>query len=70
MPQTEAGIHCIAACCSALCGASLAALPSNGHYEHSKHLQQAWQWADHHTQDPLKHLELYMLQRTACTCLQ
>ena len=44
-------------------------LPKNGHSKSHKHFIQAWQWADSHSQNSLKHLELYMLQCLLETCL-
>ena len=45
-------------------------LPMNGHSKNGSHFIQAWQWADSHSQDSLKHLELYMLQCLLHTCLE
>lgn len=50
-------------------GLPFAVLPDNGHSKSRQQFQQAWQWADRHVHDPLKHLEVYMLQCLLQTCL-
>ena len=50
-------------------GLFFAVPPDNGHCKSRQQLQQAWQWAGRHLQDPLKHLEVYMLQCLLQMCL-
>ena len=50
-------------------GLSAGAVDGDGRSKSRQQFQQAWQWADRHVHDPLKHLEVYMLQCLLQTCL-